>query len=100
MNLRRRTTANRGGLGPLVAGAIALMSITGCGSAVSVVSPTSAATLSPTTGAAPIESVATQSPAATSSTALTVVSIAVGNGEKATSPGRPRTIASSSLIAA
>ena len=51
----------------------------GCGSAVPVVSPTAAATLSPTTGAAPVESTAAQSPAATPSNVLSAVAIAVGN---------------------
>jgi alpha-tubulin suppressor-like RCC1 family protein len=80
MNHHRGATANLGRLGAiLVAGGLALVSITGCGSAVSVASPTSVATLSPTTGAAPIESVATQSPAATPSTVLSAVAIAAGN---------------------
>jgi alpha-tubulin suppressor-like RCC1 family protein len=80
MNRHRGAKPHLGRRGAtLVAGALALMSITGCGSAVPVASPTSAATLSPTTGAAPVESTATQSPAATQSTVLSAVAIAVGN---------------------
>jgi len=62
MNHRRRTRANLGRLGAILAlGALALVGITGCGSAVSVASATPTATLIPTAGLGPAGSTTPQS---------------------------------------
>jgi alpha-tubulin suppressor-like RCC1 family protein len=80
MDRHRSARANLGRRrGRLIAGVLALASITGCGSSIPVESPTSAAPTSATSAFRPTASTAAQSPVATSSTVLTAVAIAVGN---------------------
>jgi alpha-tubulin suppressor-like RCC1 family protein len=75
MNHHRRTTAKLGRLGAIVAaGVLALVSVTGCGPAVSSASPILTATLAPSNVVGPTASTAGQTAAPTSSPTATQTS--------------------------